>query len=227
MKKDIEIIRKKIRKMHLYVLSPDGRLRVTAPYYATNRQIEQFVNSNAEWIEKKQAEVKYRAKQMPSAKEYISGETLMLWGEKHRLELIVSDKGKVQKGEGEILLYAPKNADREQREKLIKAFYRKELSKKAPALISKWEGITSLKCSEWHIKDMKTRWGSCNTAKHRVWLALRLAEFSEECLEYVILHELVHIKIPNHQKEFKDELTKYMPEWRHIEKDILNKKKSS
>ena len=100
----------------------------------------------------------------------------------------------------------------------IKALYRRELNEKAAVLIPLWEEKTGLKCSKWQIRDMKSRWGSCSVKSKSIRLALNLAKYPEECLEYVILHELSHIKIPNHSKEFKDFLASYMPDFREREK---------
>ena len=96
------------------------------------------------------------------------------------------------------------------------------LKEKAAVFFSKWENLTGLECTSWQIRDMKSRWGSCSVKSKKIRLALNLANYPDECLEYVILHELAHIKIPNHSKEFKDFLTHWMPDWRERQKKLKN-----
>lgn len=207
---EIEIIRKNIKNLHLYVLPPNGKIRVTAPPFITQGQIEAFVERNTPWIIKKQAEIKERSERA----ELKNGGHLMLWGNEYTLRIIPSSKSKVERVQNEIILYLKEGA---QKEKLIKEFYRNELKQKAAEKIEQWENTTGFKCSSWQTKDMKTRWGSCNTKTKKIWLSLRLAELNEECLDYVILHELTHTVIPNHQFEFKQTLSKYMKNWKIIQ----------
>ena len=105
----------------------------------------------------------------------------------------------------------------------LKEWYRPILKAKIVELLPALEAQTGLYCSEWRVKDMKTRWGSCNTTKKRIWLNLKLVQYPPECLEYVILHELIHLKVPNHSADFYAELDQYMPDWQMCRK-ILNKK---
>ena len=99
-------------------------------------------------------------------------------------------------------------------------WYRKELSERVNYLLPKWETYTGLKCSSWQSKVMKTRWGTCNTKTKKIWLNVRLAEHPAECLEYVILHELAHTRVPNHGADFKAILTEYMPDWRTVKRRL-------
>jgi len=87
-------------------------------------------------------------------------------------------------------------------------------------LLPKWEKITGLSCWTWRIRKMKTRWGSCNVKTKKIWFNLYLAQTSKRCLEYIILHELLHLKVANHGKEFKDNMDKYMPDWRVVRKEL-------
>ena len=100
-------------------------------------------------------------------------------------------------------------------------FYRKILTEKISEYMPEWEALTELYSTSWQIKNMKTRWGTCNIKTGKIWFNLHLAEKPEICLEYVILHELAHLKVPNHGSEFKAFVSKYMPDWREIKK-LLN-----
>ena len=105
----------------------------------------------------------------------------------------------------------------------LKEWYRPILKAKIAELLPALEAQTGLYCSEWRVKDMKTRWGSCNITKKRIWLYLKLVQYPPECLEYVILHELIHLKVPNHSADFYAELDQYMPDWQ-MRRKLLNRK---
>ena len=96
----------------------------------------------------------------------------------------------------------------------------KSLRANISKLLPKWESITKLKCSTWQIRKMKTRWGSCNVKTKKIWFNLHLANTTIGCLEYIILHELLHIRVPNHGAQFKAQMDHYMPNWREIQKEL-------
>ena len=96
----------------------------------------------------------------------------------------------------------------------------KQLRQAITELLPKWESITGLKCSAWQIRKMKTRWGSCNVKTHKIWFNLYLAKTNQRCLEYIILHELLHIKVADHGPKFKALMDYYMPSWREVRKEL-------
>ena len=103
----------------------------------------------------------------------------------------------------------------------MKEWYRKELKKQLPQLIEKWEKVIGVKCNDWGVKQMKTKWGSCNTEKKRIWLNLELPKKPSICLEYILVHELVHLYERNHSDRFFYLMDKFMPKWR-LHRDELN-----
>ena len=105
----------------------------------------------------------------------------------------------------------------------LNEWYRPILKERIALLLPGLEAQTDLYCSEWRVKDMKTRWGSCNITKKRIWLNLKLIQYPPECLEYVILHELIHLRVPNHSAAFYAELDRYMPDWK-TRRDMLNQR---
>ena len=102
------------------------------------------------------------------------------------------------------------------KEKLLNQWYRTQLNQRIPALLDKWQPVIGKKVSEWDIKKMKTRWGSCNIVKKRIWLNLELAKKPPECLEYVFVHEMVHLLEPYHNARFKGFMDKFLPQWRNF-----------
>lgn len=101
-----------------------------------------------------------------------------------------------------------------------KEAYKKKLLEVLPQVIRKCERITGLHALEWKLRDMKTRWGSCNIQKKRIWLNIQLAAYPRECLEYVVTHELVHLLVPGHGKEFWAYMDRFFPEWRRVRKEL-------
>ena len=107
-----------------------------------------------------------------------------------------------------------------QKRNLLGQWYRERLTAQIPKLISKWEPIMRVKVSEWRIRKMKTRWGSCNFQRKRIWLNLELARWPLACLEYVVVHEMTHLIEPTHNQRFWGILDKVMPEWKTIDKRL-------
>jgi predicted metal-dependent hydrolase len=217
----ITLERKRIRNLHLYVYPSDGRVKITAPCRISDAKIREFAVSKLSWIKKHQQ--KYLNLGSRPLLEYKSGETHYLWGEPYLLNLIHHNgQSKVVMRDGEYVdLYAAENFTIEQREKIIDRWYREKLLAELPALTEKWEKITGVKADHWRVKKMKTRWGTCNREAKRIWVSLELARKPKRCLEYIIVHELVHFYERNHTARFVYRMDKYMPFWREI-KDEMN-----
>jgi predicted metal-dependent hydrolase len=122
--------------------------------------------------------------------------------------------------EDRIILSVREHASIEHREKAMNDLYRSELKAKGLPLVERWERTIGVKTNAVGIKNMRTRWGTCNTIDKRVWLNLQLARFPEHCLEYVVVHELVHLLVKNHGPIFKDYMDRYLPDWRERKHEI-------
>ena len=194
---EIEVVRKNIKNMHLAVYPPDGRIRLAVPN-DTNEDRE-------------------------TERTYVSGESHYFMGRRYLLKIIEHDgHSKVLiDGTRRILLYAKSNATKEQKATVLKEWYRKQLKKEIPVLLEKWEKVTGVKANAWGVKQMKTKWGACNTESKRVWLNLELARKPKICLEYIIVHELVHLLERNHTEKFIQYMDQFMPKWRQ-HRDELN-----
>ena len=210
----IEVQKKKIKNMHLYVKPPCGRVVISAPLRVPNKAIELFARTNLPWVRRQIK--KFQEQPRAAKRQYVSGETLYLWGESYRLVVIESQKPAYKIMGDKILLYLPKKSGVDWREKFMREVYRAELIKKAEVLLPKWEAITGLKSNEWRTKYMKTRWGTCNIVAKRIWLNVQLAQKPTICLEYVILHELTHLIENHHNARFYGYVAKYMPHWQEI-----------
>lgn len=211
----VQVTKKKIKHMHLYVKAPDGRVVVTAPVGISDDTIMQFVRSKRDWIRQKQE--KFMAFPAPVVLRYETGEVLYLWGEPYVLEVrCAQQKPSVLLAGDKVILTVPDNTTAAQREKIVNAWYRSILKGKIEQLLPEWEAATGLYAASWQVKNMKTRWGSCNVKTGKIWLNLQLVKRKPECLAFVILHELAHLQVPNHGAQFAALLDLHMPDWRAI-----------
>lgn len=213
---EIFVERKAIKNMYIRILPPDGRVKMTVPKLIPDDEVKRFASSKIEWIKKKKAN--YRNKLML---QYVSGESHYLWGKKYQLEVIDSDaENEVTVKEDKLILQVRKDSTLEQREYVMNEWYREQIKMAIPAVLAKCVRIVGKSPNEWRVKNMRTRWGTCNIGKKRIWLNLQLAKKSPECLEYVTIHELVHLHVKNHNSEFKAYMNQFCPNWQEVKKQL-------
>ena len=219
---DVQIIRKDIKNLHLTVHPPDGQVRVSAPRNITDDNVRLAIVSKIHWIKKKRKAFEGQARQ--TERRYISGECHYFFGKRCRLQLIErTGKHDIQlMKSGRLKMFVKPGTTITSKEKLLNEWYRSELKKRLPELIDKWQPIIGRNITDWGIRKMKTRWGSCNISDKRIWLNLELVKKPPECLEYVFVHEMVHLLERNHNERFKKFMDKYLPKWRSC-RDILAK----
>lgn len=217
----IDVIRKDIKNLHLAVYPPNGRVRIAAPLKVDDDAVRLFAISKLSWIKKNQA--KFVNQERQTERKFISGETHYFKGQRYRLNVIHHNGHSkvVLRNKQYIDLYIQKDLTEQQREKVMNNWYRKILKEQIPSLIEKWQKIIGVEVAEWEVKIMKTKWGTCNRDARRIWLNLELAKKSEKCLEYIIVHEMVHLLERNHTDRFVGFMDKFMPQWRNY-KDELN-----
>lgn len=210
----IEVCKKDIKNMHLYVKPPNGKVMVSAPLAMSDEAIERFVRTKTSWIKKQVAKFDNQPRQ--SEREYVSGETLYVWGKQYYLQTRFGNKNSLVLTGDKAVLTVRKESTAEQREGFVREWYRELLKAEVARLLPQWEKTTGLKAKGWQTKYMTTRWGTCNTKTGKIWLNLQLAKKTPECLEYVILHELVHLVEKTHNEHFVSLMDKFMPMWREI-----------
>ena len=200
--------------MHLYVKPPNGKVTVSAPVSMSDETIERFVRTRASWIKKQIA--KFDNQRRQSAREYVSGETLYVWGKQYYLQTEYGSKNSLVLNADKAILTVRKESTSGQRESYVRKWYRDILKAEIARILPKYEQITGLKASDWQTKYMTTRWGTCNSKTSKIWLNLQLAKKTPECLEYVILHELLHLTEKSHNDRFVSLMDGYMPMWREV-----------
>jgi predicted metal-dependent hydrolase len=217
---EIEVVKKDIRNMHLNVLPPAGRVRISAPYGTTDGAINLFAVKKISWIKKQVVKFQNQARQ--TEREYVTGESHYLWGRRYRLEIRHSNKANnIELKGNKLILTVREKSTRQQRENVINEWYRAELKAKLPELISKWEEIIGVKANAVGVKNMLTRWGTCNSKDKKVLINLQLAKKPPECLEYIVVHELLHLLEKTHTANFIEYMDTYIPNWR-VTKSELN-----
>jgi len=217
----VDVQKKKMKNMHLYVLPPDGRVRVTAPKGLTQSQIAAFVQSKLDWISKQRDRI--AAQPLPVPQHYETGETIYVWGRPYLLQVESSKRNALTLRGDRAILSVREKSTAKQREAYVREWYRSQLKAEISKYLPKWEEATGLCPASWQIKAMKTRWGTCNPLSKKIWLSLSLSKKPPACLEYILLHELAHLKIQNHGAEFKAFLDSHMPDWRELKKELNRK----
>jgi predicted metal-dependent hydrolase len=216
----IQLHRKDIKNLHISVLPPDGAVRVSAPTHMTDTAIRMAVISRIPWIRQQQHDFEQQARQ--SFRHMVSGECHYLWGKRHRLEVIEqTGKHEVRVRRGRIYLYVSKGTSVDNKMLVLSEYYRQILKERIETLLSVWQPKLEVYPEHWGVRLMKTKWGSCNTASKRIWLNLELAKKPPECLEYIVVHELIHLKERHHNERFLAHMDHHLPDWRE-RKNLLN-----
>jgi predicted metal-dependent hydrolase len=180
------------------------------------------VISRLAWIKRQQA--KYQDQERQSAREYVSGESHYYQGNRYLLNVVYHDAPPkvVIRNKTTLDLFVRTGSDTAQRERVLLAWYRQQLKHMIPPLIAKWEAIIGVEIADWGVKQMKTKWGSCNIEARRIWLNLELIKKPAHCLEFIMVHEMVHLLERNHNDRFIAHMDQFMPQWRFL-RDELNK----
>lgn len=217
---EIEVIKKKIKNIRFSVHPPDGRVRLAVPDKMDDAAIKNFALSKLPWIEKQKSKFLLQDKQLEN--EFISGEEHLFLGNKYLLNVLdTSGKQYVElDNEKKLYLYVKSNSTIEKREQIMNEWYRGQLKTLIPGYIEKWEPLMGVKVEEWGVKLMKTRWGSCNTKVKRIWINLELAKKNPRCLEYIIVHEMVHLLERGHNAKFYAYMDKFLPNWKNIKAEL-------
>jgi len=216
----VDVVRKKIKNLHLAVYPPIGRIRVAAPLLVDDQAVRLAVISRIAWIKRQQ--IKFEEQERQSAREYVSGESHYFQGSRYLLNIIERE------GSGQVIvrdkkhldLYVRPQADIFQRERILQAWYRAHLRAAIPPLIARWEVAIGVRIADWGIKHMKTKWGTCNIQARRIWINLELAKKSERCLEYIIVHEMMHLLERQHNEHFLELMNHFLPQWRQFREEL-------
>ena len=210
----VDIVRKDIKNLHLGVYPPNGRVRVATPLRVNDDVVRLAVISKLAWIRRQQE--RFNAQPRQSEREMVSGESHFFLGHRYRLRVVNypgPDKV-VVRNRSTIELQVRRALTASERERMLHRWYRRQLKELIPLLVEKWQAIVGVEANEWGIKKMKTKWGACNVAARRIWLNLELVKKPVQCLEYIVVHELVHLVERRHNENFNAIMNRVLPQWR-------------
>ena len=218
----VEIVRKNIKNLHLGVYPPDGKIRVSVPEHITDENVRLAVVGRLAWIKKQQTEFQKQPRQ--SERQYVAGESHYFEGRRYLLDVVerYGHHEMVQTSNAKLVLYVRPGTRLENRERAMTEWYRAHLKSLIPKLLEKWSPVVGKQPAAWRVQKMKTKWGSCNPAKRSINLNLELAKKSPEFLEYILVHELVHLHERHHNKRFRQLMDKFMPKWRQHRDTLKN-----
>ena len=216
---NICVEKKRIKNMYIRVIPPDGNVKITAPMAASDDTIRMFALSRIAWIKKQRQKFLEHPRQ--AERRYVTGESCHLWGKRYRLDVVYSNiRNDVSISGQKIVLQVRKNSTPQRRARVMDEWYREVLKKAIPPVFEKCERLVGVKANEWQVKNMKTRWGTCNLQAKRIWLNLQLVKKTPECLEYIIVHELVHLLEKSHNDVFKGYMDRFYPNWRTVKANL-------
>lgn len=214
----VTVARKPVKNWYLRVCPPDGRIQMTVPRFMPHDAVVQAIDLQLTWIKRQQQALMLQP--LTPALQMLDGEQHYFQGQRYNLR-IIEHPGRskvIFRDNAYIELYACPQSDKITREKMLSRWYRSQLQALAPPLFEKWQQTIGVKMHDWRIKKMKTRWGTCNTQEKRIWLNLELIKKPIACLEYIIVHELVHLLERNHNHRFYAYMDQFLPQWRVIKK---------
>lgn len=217
----VDVVLKDIKNIHLSVYPPQGSVRVAAPLHTDLETLRVYLISRMDWIRKQQS--KFHNQQRESQREYINRESHYLWGNRYLLEVREENTlPTVQVGHSQILLIVRPGATAETKENILSAWYRNELRSVVIPQIEKWQPILGVQVNRCIIQHMKTKWGSCTPQTRNIHINTELAKKDRQCLEYVLVHEIVHLIEPSHNRNFTRIMDQFLPQWRFL-RDELNR----
>ena len=216
----IEVVFKDIKHVHLGVYPPDGRVRIAAPARTSVETLRAFAVSRLAWI--RQQRRKFHAQERETPREYLERESHHLWGRRYLLRVVEEDAAPaVTLQHRALVLRVRPGASEAHRQAAMAAWYRRQVREAAAGLVAKWESILGVKVSRVFVQRMKTRWGGCNPGSRAIRLNTELAKKPVECLEYIVVHELLHLLERNHTERFTGLMDAHLPQWREL-RTLLN-----
>jgi len=216
----IEVLRKKIKNLHLSVLPPLGRVRIAAPGHMNLDTIRVFVISRLAWIKAQQRKMQVQQREAP--REYVDRESHYVWGRRYLLKRIELEAAPaIELKHSKLVLQVRPGTEEVRSREILDAWYREQIRAAVPELIAKWEPVLGVRVGRVFVQRMKTRWGSCNPATGAIRLNTDLAKKPPDCLEYIVVHEMTHLLEPSHNARFVSLMALFMPQWQHL-RDELN-----
>ncbi len=217
----VEVIKKDIKNVHLSVYPPTGKVRISATLRMNLDNVRVFAVSKLGWIRQQQKKVQEQERE--PLREYLDRESHYVWGKRYLLKVIEKDAAAVvELMHSQLVLQVRPATGEEKKQAILEEWYRTQLKAAIPPLIAKWEPLMGVRVERCFVRRMKTKWGSCSRASANIRLNTDLARKPRECLEYIVVHEMVHVLEPTHNSRFIALMDRFMPTWR-FHREVLNR----
>lgn len=215
----IAVERKDVKHVHLSVHPPSGRVTLVAPRGTRPEVARAYAASKIGWIRDQQAKLRSQARETP--RQFVERESHHLWGRRYLLSVREEEaKPSVRLSHRSIMLTVRPGSTRAKRESVMQEWHRSLLYEAVPELIRKWEGRLGVKVTGYFLQRMKTKWGGCNRRARNIRLNTELVKKPKDLLEYVVVHEMLHLIEPTHNEKFLTLLSKYYPTWREARAEL-------
>jgi len=217
----VDVVLKDIKNLHLSVYPPMGRVRISAPKRMNLDTLRVFAISKLDWI--KQQQRKLREQERDTPREYLDRESHFVWGKRHLLTVTENNSApEVDLKRNILFLRIRHEASADKKQAALEAWYREQLKAAIPPLIAKWDSLLGVKVTRVFVQRMKTKWGSCSPGVGSIRLNTELAKKPPECLEYIVVHEMIHLLESTHNSRFIALMDQFMPTWQ-FQRQALNR----
>ena len=215
----VDVVLKDIKNIHLSVHPPAGRVRIAAPRRMKLDTIRVFAVSKLAWIRQQQRKLRTQERETP--REYLDQESHYLWGKRYLLRISERDLAPgLALSHSRMILTVRAGTDEAAKEAIVALWYRQQIRAAASDLIAKWEPLLGVSVNRVFVQQMKTRWGSCNPHARAIRLNTELAKKPKECLEYIVVHEMIHLIEPTHNARFVALMDRFMPKWQFLRQKL-------
>jgi len=215
----VDVVKKDIKNLHLSVHPPTGRVRIAAPLRMDLDTIRVFALTKLDWIKTHQKKLRQQDRETP--REYLDRESHYVWGKRYLMEIVEAKAPpKVTLKHNQLVLQVRTGASEAKKREVLDAWYRGQLKTAVVPLIEKWQRPLGVSVERFFVQKMKTKWGSCNDRTGTIRLNTELAKKPPECLEFIVLHEMLHLIERHHNDRFTTLMDRHMPTWRHIRQTL-------
>lgn len=215
----VDVVRKDIKNIHLSVYPPSGRVRISAPSRMNLDTIRVFAVSKLDWIKRQQQKLQEQERETP--REYLNRESHYVWGKRYLLQVMEDNKApSVELRHSRMLLQVRPETDEWKKQAIVEEWYRNQVKQALPTIVAKWEPLLGVKVERFFVQRMKTKWGSCNPKKGHIRLNTDLAKKPRECLEYIVVHEMIHLLEPTHNNRFRALMDQFLPKWQYYREEL-------
>lgn len=217
----VEVTVKPIKNLHLSVVPPQGSVRISAPEGMSPDHVRAYAIGKLGWIRKQQSRLEGQQRESP--RQVVERESHHLWGRRLLLQIKeVEAPPRVEVHPSRLVLLVRPGSTSEKRQSILASWYRDQLRKEAAILIDKWEQQLNVQANRLFVQAMTRQWGSCNPKSGNIRLNTQLAQKPKGCLDYVVLHELAHLRVPCHGEEFIALLDSHLPDWEERRRFLNN-----